>query len=200
MDNQNEIADSQNGENNVVVEENDDVDVLKEKFEKLSSSNRQLFERTKKAETEAKELREFKVKAEAETKVKADSFKGNGEMPKQPNEPDYGRLAYLHARGFNDGEDIKVINEEATRLKLPLNEVLEFEHIKSKLQTNKETREAKAGIPSGGNRAGGSVKGDVDYWLSKGGLPDDQELAEKVVDARMKQDSGKKFADTMFNE
>jgi hypothetical protein len=40
----------------------------------------------------------------------------------------------------------------------------------------------------------------VEYWVAKGGLPNDQELAEKVVEARMGQSQGSKFANEMFNE
>src|SRR3990167_5915991 len=115
MEKENGKADPQNGENIIVedtkVEENDDVDVLKQKFEKVSSSNRQLYERAKKAEVEAKELREFKAKAEVDLKS------GKPEKPIESNEPDYGKLAYLHSQGINHTEDIKAVNLEAERLK-----------------------------------------------------------------------------------
>lgn len=195
----NETTDSSNGEStDIVVEETDDVAVLKQKAEKVINANRQLFERAKKAETEAKGLRDFKAKAEKEAKDKAEK---NPPAPEQSNEPDYGKLAYLHARGVNNEDDIKVVQDEAKRLKLPLSEVLEMQHIKTKLQTSKEVREAQAGIPAGGGRGSGSGgKGEVDYWLAKGGLPTDQELAEKVVNARMKKETNKKFSDDMFSE
>src|SRR3990167_5510617 len=137
---ENENADSPNGEqSDIKIDENDDVVVLKEKAEKAITANRQLFERTKKAETEAKELREFRAKVEAERKAEKEK------MPEQSNEPDYGKLAFLHGRGINHDDDIKVVNDEAARLKLPLSEVLAMEHIKAKLQTSKETREAQEG-------------------------------------------------------
>lgn len=121
------------------------------------------------------------------------------ETPKtESNEPDYGKLAYLHARQITHDEDIKLVNDEANRLKLPLHAVLEMEHVKNNLKRNLEKREAADGLPSQGNRSGSKLK-DVDYWVAKGGLPDDQELAEKVVAARERQAVGKKFADEMFN-
>jgi|GEM_PF-3601361 hypothetical protein len=200
MENNNENANSLNGElNDVKVEENDDVAVLKDKAEKALAANRQLFERAKKAETEAKELRDFKAKTEEATKAKVPPV-----VPEQSDETDYGKLAYLHARGINDEGDVKIVQDEAKRLKLPLTEVLAMEHIKNKLQTSKEMREAQAGIPSGSGRGGGSGgKNEVDYWLAKGEgqLPmGNQELAEKVVNARMKKESSKKFSDIMFSQ
>jgi hypothetical protein len=200
--NNNENLNSTNEETEVKVEENDDVGALKEKFEKVTNSNKRLFERAKKAETEVKELKEFKTKVEAEKKAETEKKVTAGQKElNQSNEPDYAKLAYLRTEGVTEGEDIKLVNDEAKRLNLPLNEVLSFEHIKAKLQTNRENREAKMGMPIGGKRGGGEGKGNVDYWLAKGGLPEgDQELAEKVVDARMGQSKGSKFADTMFNE
>lgn len=178
-----ENADSQNGEENLNSEnqENqDNLDAIKEKNKELSEKNRQLFERAKKAETSEKELRD-KLKSFTETPKEA---------PKSESQPDtdYGKLAYLTAKGIDHPDDTKVVFDEAERLKLPLTDVLAMEHIKTKLQANKETREAKAGMPGGSNRPGGGSKGSVEYYLEKGGLPEDQTLAEKVVEARMKGD------------
>ena len=122
---------------------------------------------------------------------------------KQSNEPDYGRIAYLNSEGINHSDDQKVVLDEANRLKLPLTEVRAMEHVKSRLQANKDQREAVAGSTiKGGSRAGGNTKHDVDYWLNKGGdeRPDDPELARKVLNAKMaKQASTNKFSDMMYS-
>lgn len=194
MENENENLDSENQEE-IIVDENDDSEALKEKFDKVSNTNKQLFERAKKAETEAKELKKFK--ADAEARVEANEKKAETE---KPNEPDYGKLAYLQARGIDNSDDQKIVQDEANRLKLPLTDVLGMEHIQSKLKSNKEEREAKAGMPRGGNRSGGANQHDVEYWVAKGGLPEEQELAEKVVDARMGKEKKNKFSDTLYNE
>ena len=122
----------------------------------------------------------------------------------KPSEPDYGRLAYLQSRGITHPDDQKIAQDEADRLKLPLTDVLEMEHIKAKLRTSTETREAQEGMPRGGNRSGGTTQHDVAHWVDKRGsdgqfeTPDDQELAEKVIDARMKKESSNKFSDSLY--
>lgn len=117
------------------------------------------------------------------------------------NEPDYGRLAYLKAQGIDHPDDVKSIQDEATRLQLPLTEVLQMEHVKSRLQASRDQREALSGTPKGTGRSGGKTQHDVDYWLSKDGdeRPADHELAVKVLKAKMaKERSANKFSDVMY--
>ncbi len=198
MENENkENLNSEIEETDIVADENDDIDALKEKFEKVSNTNKQLFERAKKAETEARELKQFKAEAEAKKEVDKTSLQDINKS----NEPDYARLAFLEQRGLSHPDDQKLVQDEAARLKLPLTDVLNMGHIKSQLETNKDQRESLAGMPKGRGNATGKNQQDVDYWLQKGETPDDLELAEKVIDARIKKEqSGNKFSDIMFTE
>lgn len=152
---------------------------------------------------EATKLREKAIAQRERTKTLREQVKKYEEEKAKPpetsNEPDYGRIAFLNSVQVIHPDDQKAVMEEANRLKLPLTDVLQMEHLKTKLKTNKEVREAAEGLPGQGNRSGSKGK-DVDYWLAKGGLPDDQETAQKVVEARKAQHAGKKFADEMFNE
>ena len=158
--------------------------------------------------TKAKEDYESqKIRAEkAESKVK------KGEDPKEvtpkedpkSNEPDYARLAFLEQKGVVHPDDKKVVQDEAERLKLPLTDVLGMEHIKAQLKTSKETREAAEGMPKGNGRAGGKTQHDVDFWKDKQDkdgqyeTPDDQQLAEKVIDARIAKENNNKFSDSLY--
>ncbi len=190
MENENnENLDSKNQENTEEGQKPESDARLAE----LEEKNRQLFERAKKAENEAKEFR-GKVK-ELTT-----------ERPEKPNvedlkEPDYGRLAFLNSLDIKHPDDQKVAIDEASRLKLPLSDVLQMEHVQARMKVGRETREAQSGMISGKGRSGGASRNDVDYWVSKGGLPEnDQKLAEQIVEARMSKESNNKFADQMFNE
>ena len=150
MENENENLDSLNEEQ--AGSENDDSAALKEK-------NRQLFERAKKAETEAKELKAFKAEAEAKAKAEAEKAKAaKADVSEKPNEPDYARLAYLETKGIAHPDDQKIVQDEADRLRLPLTDVLAMEHIKARLQANQDERTAKAGIPKGNGRSGGAAE------------------------------------------
>ena len=142
-----------------------------------------IFEETK----EVTELQaELKVHKEAQLKA-------------QSGEPDYAKLAFLNSKGYDHSDDQKLIQDEAERLKLSLTDVIGMEHIQSKLTANKEARVASEGMPKGKGRSGGNTPSDVDYHLAKGTTPDDQELAEKVVNARMKKEQSKNtFSDELF--
>uniref|UniRef100_A0A6H1ZHD2 Uncharacterized protein n=1 Tax=viral metagenome TaxID=1070528 RepID=A0A6H1ZHD2_9ZZZZ len=178
-----ENADSENGET-----EEQSLDVLQKEKTELSEKNKQLFERTKKAESEAKKLRE-QLKAKEPDKELENS---------QSNEPDYSKLAFLEGRQVSHPDDQKLVIDEAVRLKLPLTDILGLEYIKAKLQTSKEQREAESGTPAGRGKAGGGTgQKDVDYWIQKGELPKDQELAAKVVNAKMQKDDTKRMFDPL---
>jgi len=154
-----------------------------------SEVERKLFERVKKAEGEKKILREQLRKYESSEKS-AES---------QSNEPDYAKLAFLKGESVTHPDDQKLVMDEANRLKLPLTDILGMAHIKSQLQTNKDQREAQEGMPKGRGSGSGKTQGDIDYWLAKGETPDDQELAAKVIEARIqKETTGNKFSEELY--
>jgi hypothetical protein len=190
MENENiENLDSQNEENPEGENGIEDVAALKEKLNELSEKNKNLFGRAKKSEGELKALRE-QIKSQEKPSENLDS---------QSNEPDYAKLAFLETKGIAHPDDQKLVQDEALRLKLPLTDILGMEHIKSKLQIAKDQREAQAGMPKGRGSASGKTQNDVDYWLAKGETPDDQELGQKVIEARIqKEKQGNKFSDELY--
>ena len=141
---------------------------------------------TKLAKLQAKPA-EAEQKQETKTEVKS-------------NEPDYAKLAFLEQRGLTNPDDQKMVQDEAERLKMPLTDILGMDHIKSKLKSAKDQRDAESGMPKGKGRGSGKTQQNVDYWLAKGETPDDLELASKVIDARMhKEKQSNKFADELYS-
>lgn len=144
----------------------------------------------RRAQTKLAKLKETPAPVEQKKEIKIES---------KSSEPDYAKLAFLEQRGLTNPDDQKMVQEEAERLKMPLTDILGMEHIKSKLNSAKEQREAENGMPKGRGRGSGKTQQDVDYWLAKGETPDDLELANKVIDARMaKEKQGSKFADELY--
>lgn len=142
------------------------------------------------AEKAERELKELKAKSEKPTPKNDET---------QSNEPDYAKMAFLEAKDVKHLEDQKLVMDEAKRLKLPLTDILGMEHIKSKLKDSKDQREAQDGAPRGKGKSGGNSAQDVEYHLAKGTTPDDLELAEKVIEARMKQEQGaSKFSSDLY--
>lgn len=163
----------------------------------LEKNNSTLYKRAKKAEgyeydQDKKAWVKKEVKKEPEKEPEA-----KGAV--KPNEPDYAKIAFLEQRGLTHTEDQKLVQDEAARLNLPLTDILSMEHIKTRLATAKDQREAAAGMPKGKGRGSGNTAQDVDYWLKKGETPSDLELAEKVIDARIKkEEQGSKFSEELF--
>lgn len=151
--------------------------------------------RAEKAESENKtlkaELAKFKTSKETETPQQTES-----------NESDYqvriDKLS-LKAEGITNQDDQKIVLDEAKRLKLSVEEVVQMEHIKNKLKDSKDQREAQDGMPKSKGKAGSATTQDIDYYLAKGTTPDDLELAEKVINARMKREqNANKFSETLY--
>jgi len=152
------------------------------------------LEKMKQLEKEYEEFKKSKNESNNESK---NEFNANSEK-QEPNEPDYGRLAFLESKGISHVDDQKFVENEAKRLKLPLNEILALDYVQAKLKANKEQREAESGLPKDKGSSAGVVK-DIDYWLNKGETPDDLELAEKVIEARIKREQNKnKFSNELF--
>lgn len=167
-------------------ESNEELDKAKEVAE-----NQKI--RAEKAEAENK-----KLKAEAKAKVETETPKND----EQSDEPDYARLAFLEGKGIKHPDDQKIVQDEATRLKLPLTDILGMEHIKSKLKDAKDQREAEKGMPEGSGKSSSGNKTSVEYWKNKKDkdgnyeTPSDNKLANEVIDARIK----KEKSDNMFSE
>ena len=118
----------------------------------------------------------------------------------QPNEPDYARLAFLESRQVTHPDDQKLVMDEAARLKLPLTDVLQMEHIKSGLTKQNDARVAEAGMPEGTGRKGAPRNNEVEYYLAH---PEehtnDLELANKVIDAKLKiEANSNKFSPDLY--
>lgn len=153
--------------------------------------------RAEKAEKARKELEAELAKAKKPEK----------ETPKNEelSEPDYAKLAFLEGKGVKHPDDQKIVQDEAKRLKLPLTDVLGMEHIQSKLKNSATQREAEAGMPDSTGKSGGANKSSVEYWINKKNkdgsyaTPTDLELAEKVIDARIKKEQNQSmFSDDLF--
>lgn len=130
-------------------------------------------------------------------KKEVKTYKKETETPKESNEPDYARLAYLASQKVDHPDDQKLVMEEANRLKLPLTDVLNMEHIKMRLTANNNQRVAENGSPNGTGRKGGAGKGDVDYYLAHPDeTPSDLRLHNEVIDARIKRERD----DSMFSQ
>lgn len=166
--------------------ESTDVDAatLQAKLSELEGTNRQLFERAKKAEgfvkVDGKWVKAPKPEEAVET---AQQLKAKtGELSET-------QLDYLDLKGVTEEADIDVIQKVMQRTGQTVRQALGDDYVISKLAANKAKREVLDATPSGTRRAGGQSS-DVGAALAKfketGVLPEDRELADKVVDSMTK--------------
>ena len=183
MENENVNADTSNDETTADAETTptEDVTALKAKAEELENTNRQLFERAKKAEgfvkVDGKWVKAPKPEEAVET---AQQLKAKtGELSET-------QLDYLDLKGVSDADDINVIQKVMQRTGQTVRQALADEYVVSKLAANKAKRDVQAATPSGTKRSGGQI-GDIASAAAKfketGVLPEDRELANAVVDS-----------------
>lgn len=184
MDENNENPNSQNEESGKEDLENLDAAALKEKLQKTEEANRQLFERAKKAEGELKEFKSKKPEPEKKP-----------EASEKSNEVDFGQLAYLATKGIEDPTDVEYLKKVMDDTGKNLVEVLNSSYVKAELKDRAEARNVANATPSGSRRSTGAAVDSVEYHLAKylqtGKLPADREMAEKVVNARLHQETSK---------
>lgn len=198
MSNLHEIIDSLNDENVSEVKEQ-----IKAEANALNDSNKQLYARAKKAEG-------FELKDNVWVKKEKPSAEPTPTLPtspeaKQSDELDYGKLAYLKSEGVDHPDDRKIVIEEAKRLNLPIERILQEKYIQAQLKDAKDQRDAESGMPEGGNGKSGGNKGSVDYWVNrkdKDGnymTPTDTKLANEVIDARIRtEQSSNMFSEDLY--
>ena len=177
-------------ENTETEEENEEEEIEEEKPE------------VEKKPTETLEQREARLARQLEQTRKklGRDTEATEKKSSTSNEPDYAKLGYLEAKGIQHPDDQKIVMDEANRLKLPLTDVLQMDHIKNRLASNNDARVSQDGMPKGKGRKGGASKGDVEYYLQHPDeVPEDLELHNKVIDARLKKESSSNmFSSTMF--
>ena len=141
-------------------------------------------------------------------KKKAAESKGD-KPEKKPDKPDeldksdkaleIAQHALLNSSGYKASEQQDYVFEQAKKLKVDVSEIVNDDYHKSKLKAISDKLAVQGNMPKGGGTGGGGASDSVEYWLAKDELPPDQELAEKVVEAKKKKDSGsKQFSDTLY--
>ena len=99
---------------------------------------------------------------------------------------DYAEKAYLKASGIS-GDEFALVEEYVENTGKSIDDILELKVFQAELKEKREASEVKEALPSGARRSSSSTKTNVDYWISKGELPpeDQVELRRKVVNERI---------------
>src|SRR3990167_11195724 len=185
------------------LDEISDIDVLKEHYQKLdgtyreiSDKNKQLFERTKKAEGfELKDGKwvkpEAKPKAEPKGKVEHEPSK----EPSKPSELDYGQMALLRGEGIKGAGETALFKEIMSETGKDVLATLDSPYFKTRLTEFREAQESKDAIPKGKNRSGQQGTTDLDVAYAKfkdtGEMPQDFKTRVAVKNKMLEEEKAK---------
>lgn len=117
---------------------------------------------------------------------------------KKSDELDLGQEAYLVAKGIEEADEIALVKQVMADTGKSMKDVLASKYFQAELKEMRADRETAAALPKSGKRSGQSAVNTVEYWLSKGGLPEDTpentQLRRDIVNARAKKEkSGNMF-------
>lgn len=177
-------ADTSNGEGNdqTVETTSQEETVSAAKYKELEDTNRQLFERAKKAEGFVKVDGKW-VKA-----PRADeAIRNQEELQAKTGELDETQLDYLDLKGISESEDIDVIQAVMKRTGQTVRQALKDDYVQTKLKANSEKRAVANAMPSntkrGGAGAGMGLEAAIAKYEQTGEYPSDFELKTQVVNA-----------------
>src|SRR3990167_6284309 len=198
MANENENSNSEI--ETINLDEITDIDVLKEHYQTLDGTyrevadkNKHLFERTKKAEgfelKEGKWVKPPKETPKGETKVEHEPSKD----PSKPSELDYGQKAFLKAYGISGSEELALIKQFQDR-GFGLDSIVEDDVFKAKLTNLREAKESQDAIPKGKGRSAQVASTNIDLAYAKfkesGEWPQDFDTAKKLKDKIVEMEAG----------
>lgn len=168
LDSQNEVSDSST----------EDVVALKEKNQKLSDTNKQLYARAKKAEgfelVEGKWVKPPQEAPKVETEPKKESD-GSNELVEK---------AFLRAAGITDADEVDLALSTAKKWDMPVDKLVDDEDFKvklEKLQTQKSNELATSGIK--GSPGTSQAKQSAEYWIAKGQPPSPEDVPDRKTRA-----------------
>jgi len=174
MDKEIENIDSTNDE--VIEDEvettdstNGDEDTEEESTQEYTPREKQLYARLKKAEAAAK-------------------AGGQKEVKTAGNDFGYDVKAYLKASGIAANEFDFVKKEMKASGIADVDELLDNDYFKSKLEKHREVSKTQEAAPSG-KRSGGVATNSVDYWLAKPFEEVPKEMRTKVLNARVEREA-----------
>lgn len=158
------------------------------KLRELEDTNRQLFERAKKAEGFVKVDGKWVKAPKAEEAVRTQE-----ELKAKTGELDEMQLDYLELKGVTEPEDIEVIQKVMQRTGQTMRQALKDDYVVSKLEANKTKRDVANATPSNTKRSGGNAMGAeaaLARYEATGELPADFELRSQVINMKEAKESG----------
>ena len=153
---------------------------------------------------ESLEDRRARLKRElkqTEKKLGLDSEEKPKGNKSKTNELDRADKAFLVASGIKGSEEFALVQQIMKDTGKDLDSIIESRHFQADLKDLRDKRAASDALPKGPNRTKNSTADSVEYWIQKGELPpntpENRELRQKVVNARLKKSTdNKQFTDT----
>lgn len=176
-----------NDENTPIVEQ-DENDATIEESEIVSEDSNQEEESAEEEDTTDWKAEALKYKAILDRNK--DKKHVPKESSKKSNDLDYGEKAYLTANGIKGAKEFEFVKAELKASGENLDNLLENDYFKSKLEKFREINKTADAIPKGG-RSNSVPTDSVEYWMAKPIEEVPKDMRAKVVNAKLTKDKDK---------
>ena len=190
----------------MIMENQDETvqDTVEEENLDLPEETEEGEEDTTDWKSEAQKLREKAIAQRERTKLlkkERDELKkaveltrGSDKKPNNSNQDglDENALDFLDLKGYTEDEDIELIENVISKTGQTVRQVLKDDYVKSKLEANKQARDAKNATPSSTKRSGSqanTLEMDMAKFEQTGEYPEDFERRSAVVNKLEERDS-----------
>ena len=142
--------------------------------------------------------------AKLNEKLKSPEKKGEDAPPQNKQSPSNeltdGQIAILHANQIKGAAEVALMKEYMSNTGKTLLDVLDNKYFQNDLKDMRDAKIVADATPQGGRRGGSQADNSVDYHLAKylasGKMPEDADMREKVLDARLAKEANK----SMFSD
>ncbi len=159
-------GDASNAETDVTqdaaAESNEDAAALKAKLAEVEQTNRQLFERAKKAEGFVKVGDKWVKAPKAEEAIATKE-----ELKATTGELEAAQLDFFDLKGYTDPDEVAILQNIMKRTGMSHREVIKDDYALTKIKGIREAKEVKDATPSSTKRSGSGSTNTVEYWTAK---------------------------------
>jgi len=104
------------------------------------------------------------------------------------NDLDYAQKAFLVANGVKEAKEMELVKDFIRETGKSIEDVLSSRYFQAELDEIRELSRTARATPNISKRSTQSSQDSVDYWIAKGELPSDRDLATKVVRERIRRE------------
>jgi hypothetical protein len=170
--------------------QNEDEEVVEELEDEIVEENEEVQEDTTDWKAKFEETEGRLRRAEKKLSKAKSSVEKKASQPSESDGLDYGKKAFLNSNGIKGAKEFDFVENELAKSGEELEDLLENDYFKSKLEKFRAINRTSEAIPKSSN-GGGTTTNSVEYWMTKPIEEVPADMRRQVVNAKIAKDKTK---------